>query len=251
MQTVNERLRDESIAHAVWISRYSTGVAARMVKILNDSDAELTARLLVALDSLDPGSFTVTRLESLLASVREVNGAKAQALTINRNEVNSTVDLTLTKQSGTGNRFVLQNSGNAELPFSVRVWGSSTRQNVFEVGTSAAYLFYAQKTSSGQLFDVNGAINCTTLNQLSDRELKDNIQIISDATEAIRKMNGYTYTLKENGLPYAGVIAQEAMEAIPEAVGSFTHYGKELQGPTVDGNELREETRYLNVDYAA
>lgn len=54
MQTVNERLRDESIAHAVWISRYSTGVAARMVKILNDSDAELTARLLVALDSLDP-----------------------------------------------------------------------------------------------------------------------------------------------------------------------------------------------------
>ncbi|EOM1899328.1 prophage tail fiber N-terminal domain-containing protein, partial [Escherichia coli] len=91
-----------------------------------------------------------------------VNGATAQALTINRNEVNSTVDLTLTKQSGTGNRFVLQNSGNAELPFSVRVWGSSTRQNVFEVGTSAAYLFYAQKTSAGQLFDVNGAINCTT-----------------------------------------------------------------------------------------
>ncbi|MDY8015881.1 prophage tail fiber N-terminal domain-containing protein [Escherichia coli] len=180
-----------------------------------------------------------------------VNGAKAQALTINKDEVNSTVDLALTKQTGTGNRFVLQNLGNTELSFAVKVWGSGDRQNVFEVGTSAAYLFYAQKTSSGQLFDVNGAINCTTLNQLSDRELKDNIQIISDATEAIRKMNGYTYTLKENGLPYAGVIAQEAMEAIPEAVGSFTHYGKELQGPTVDGNELREETRYLNVDYAA
>ncbi len=180
-----------------------------------------------------------------------VNGATAQALTINRNEVNSTVDLTLTKQSGTGNRFVLQNSGNAELPFSVRVWGSSTRQNVFEVGTSAAYLFYAQKTSAGQLFDVNGAINCTTLNQSSDRDLKDDILVISDATKAIRKMNGYTYTLRENGMPYAGVIAQEVMETIPEAVGSFTHYGEELQGPTVDGNELREETRYLNVDYAA
>ncbi len=180
-----------------------------------------------------------------------VNGATAQALTINKDEVNSTVDLTLTKQSGTGNRFVLQNSGNAELPFSVRVWGSSTRQNVFEVGTSAAYLFYAQKTSAGQLFDVNGAINCTTLNQSSDRDLKDDILVISDATKAIRKMNGYTYTLRENGMPYAGVIAQEVMEAIPEAVGSFTHYGEELQGPTVDGNELREETRYLNVDYAA
>ncbi|HHE8651341.1 TPA: prophage tail fiber N-terminal domain-containing protein, partial [Escherichia coli] len=31
-----------------------------------------------------------------------VNGAKAQALTINKDEVNSTVDLTLTKQTGTG-----------------------------------------------------------------------------------------------------------------------------------------------------
>ncbi len=51
-----------------------------MVKILNDSDAELTARLLVALDSLDPGSFTVTRLESLLASVREVNRAAINSM---------------------------------------------------------------------------------------------------------------------------------------------------------------------------
>ncbi|HEA2289848.1 TPA: tail fiber domain-containing protein [Escherichia coli] len=180
-----------------------------------------------------------------------VNGATAQALTINKDEVNSTVDLVIRKQTGTGNRFILQNAGNAELPFSISVWGSSERQNVFEVATSTAYLFYAQKTSAGQLLDVNGAINCTTLNQSSDRDLKDDILVISDATKAIRKMNGYTYTLRENGMPYAGVIAQEVMEAIPEAVGSFTRYGNELQGPTVDGNKLREETRYLNVDYAA
>ncbi|HBJ0904149.1 TPA: tail fiber domain-containing protein [Escherichia coli] len=180
-----------------------------------------------------------------------VNGATAQALTINKDEVNSTADLVIRKQTGTGNRFALLNSGNSELPVSIAVWGSSDRQNVFEVATSAAYLFYAQRTPAGQLFDVNGAINCTTLNQSSDRDLKDDIRVISDSTKAIRKMNGYTYTLKENGLPYAGVIAQEVMEAIPEAVGSFTHYGEELQGPTVDGNKLREETRYLNVDYAA
>ncbi|MDW6398930.1 tail fiber domain-containing protein [Escherichia coli] len=180
-----------------------------------------------------------------------VNGATAQALTINKDEVNSTADLVIRKQTGTGNRFVLQNAGNAELPLSISVWGSSERQNVFEVATSAAYLFYAQKTSAGQVLDVNGSINCSTLNQSSDRDLKDDILVISDATKAIRKMNGYTYTLRENGMPYAGVIAQEVMEAIPEAVGSFTRYGNELQGPTVDGNKLREETRYLNVDYAA
>lgn len=149
---------------------------------------------------------------------------------------------------------------STKLSSLIKVFGGETgRESVFEFGylnkeTSEydKYGFYCQfNTDNSIQFQVNGAVNCTTLNQSSDRDLKDNIQVIGDATEAIRKMNGYTYTLKENGLPYAGVIAQEVMEALPEAVGSFTHYGKELQGPTVDGNELREETRYLNVDYAA
>ncbi|HHY9708502.1 TPA: tail fiber domain-containing protein [Escherichia coli] len=139
------------------------------------------------------------------------------------------------------------------------LWGAESRPTVFEYkikdpDTNAAlsWVFYAQQnTDDSCQFQVNGAVNCVTVNQSSDRDLKDNIQVICDATEAIRKMNGYTYTLKENGLPYAGVIAQEVMEALPEAVGSFTHYGEALQGPTIDGNELREETRYLNVDYAA
>lgn len=139
------------------------------------------------------------------------------------------------------------------------LWGAESRPTVFEykvkdpdTNASLTWIFYAQQnTDDSCQFQVNGVVNCVTVNQSSDRDLKDNIQVIGDATEAIRKMNGYTYTLKENGLPYAGVIAQEVMEALPEAVGSFTHYGEALQGPTVDGNELREETRYLNVDYAA
>lgn len=139
-------------------------------------------------------------------------------------------------------------------------WGDSSTPLNYEVkavDTSSSEstlktLFTAKYFSDGSAsLAVEGTVTCTSVTQSSDRDLKDNIQVIGDATEAIRKMNGYTYTLKENGLPYAGVIAQEVMEALPEAVGSFTHYGEALQGPTVDGNELREETRYLNVDYAA
>ncbi|PXW42071.1 phage Mu protein F like protein [Klebsiella oxytoca] len=80
MATANNKLQDESLAHAIWVSRYSTGVANRMVKILNDSDAELTARLLVAIDTLDADSFTVSRLESLLVSVRAANRDAVQAM---------------------------------------------------------------------------------------------------------------------------------------------------------------------------
>lgn len=180
----------------------------------------------------------------------------AQTLTLADSGLTSTADLHLTQPSGmSGKAFVFQNSGNAYHDMYVQCWGNAyeglDRYSVFEVKLSTGCLFYAQKTDTSQVLNVSGNIECTTLSQSSDRDLKDNIQVISDATAAIRKMNGYTYTLKENGLPYAGVIAQECMEAIPEAVGSFIQYGEELAGPTQSGHELREETRYLNVDYAA
>lgn len=78
MATINNRLSDESIAHSLFVSRYGTGAARRMVTVLNESDAELTARLLVAMDSLGRDGFTVYRLESLLGSVREVNHTAIQ-----------------------------------------------------------------------------------------------------------------------------------------------------------------------------
>ncbi|EPF0539232.1 hypothetical protein ACSQHD_003143 [Yersinia enterocolitica] len=80
MATINERLRDEAIAHSLFQSRYGAGVARKMVKVLNESDAELSARLIVALDEVNPNSVTVKRLESLLASVREVNKQAVDAM---------------------------------------------------------------------------------------------------------------------------------------------------------------------------
>lgn len=174
---------------------------------------------------------------------------------------NSKLKRIFSYDSAFSKRLGINTSGTTSKDAEIYLWGGgeTSRPTVLEFklrepGTDTTYkwLFYGQlNTDESVQLDVNGTVNCTTVNQSSDRDLKDNIQVICDATEAIRKMNGYTYTLKENGLPYAGVIAQEVMEALPEAVGSFTHYDKELQGPTTDGNELREETRYLNVDYAA
>lgn len=102
MATVNESLRDEAIAHSVWISRYATGVANRMVKLLNETDADLSSRLLDALDKLPPDSFTVTRLESLLGSVRGLNqqaialmltGLQDELLALAKNEVSYQMSL--------------------------------------------------------------------------------------------------------------------------------------------------------------
>ncbi|EFN8473359.1 tail fiber domain-containing protein, partial [Escherichia coli] len=51
--------------------------------------------------------------------------------------------------------------------------------------------------------------------------------------------------LKENGMPYAGVIAQEALEAIPEVVGSAVKYQD-----AASGSEGEEGERYYTVDYS-
>ncbi|EQC1554438.1 host specificity protein J [Citrobacter amalonaticus] len=73
MATVNEQLRDEAISHAIGINRFGTGIANRMLKILNASDADISAKLIVALETLSPESFTVRRLESLLGDIRSLN----------------------------------------------------------------------------------------------------------------------------------------------------------------------------------
>lgn len=134
-------------------------------------------------------------------------------------------------------------------------WGNGDRPNVLEFKvldeSQAAWVWHCGTLpDKSRYLSVNGAVNCTSVNQSSDRDLKDNIAVIPDALEAIRKMKGYTYTLKENGMPYAGVIAQEVLEALPEAVSSFVQR-KEIPNPDQDGTPLITEERFYSVDYAA
>ena len=85
MTSVNARLLDEAIDHAVDLRRYSNGVLLRVIAELNRQDARLTAALAEALMRMEPESFTVERLEALLSSVRAINAeayaAAFQALT--------------------------------------------------------------------------------------------------------------------------------------------------------------------------
>ncbi|BFT63270.1 hypothetical protein [Pseudomonas moorei] len=73
MPTVNQVLEDEQIAHAVNLEKYKVGVVRRIIALLNRSDADLSAALTAALDRLPAESFTVERLEALLAEVRMIN----------------------------------------------------------------------------------------------------------------------------------------------------------------------------------
>ncbi len=224
----------------------------------NDSTVRLGADMYVETLSNEPGQLTIRfTYDGSTGASKYINFNSEGNLIVDSAILKSTVEKPLQinsanpairfnetdRPANTPTYTLIANGGNWFIH-------KSDYDDAGSTSTAISYNFANDRLDVKNL-KASGHITCETINQSSDRDLKDNIQVIGDATEAIRKMNGYTYTLKENGLPYAGVIAQEVMEALPEAVGSFTHYGEALQGPTVDGNELREETRYLNVDYAA
>lgn len=73
MLTANERLLDEAIHRAIDLGGYGNGVVGRMLALLNRVDADLFNQLQARLGDMDPASFTVQRLESLLISVRQLN----------------------------------------------------------------------------------------------------------------------------------------------------------------------------------
>lgn len=90
MPSVNEALQDRAIQHAVLIQRYGTGIADRIVRLLNSADAEIVEKLAVRLATIeergfDMGKATTKRLKALLDEVRALNsaiyGRVAEALT--------------------------------------------------------------------------------------------------------------------------------------------------------------------------
>lgn len=73
MMSVNDRLADAAVHHAVDLAQYSTGTVRRLIALLNRTDADLMAQLTTALATMDPASFTVERLDAVLQSVRALN----------------------------------------------------------------------------------------------------------------------------------------------------------------------------------
>lgn len=71
--SANARLLDRDIDHAIDLTRFSTGVAYRLIAVLNRADSRLLAALSEALLQMEAESFTIERLEAMLVSVRALN----------------------------------------------------------------------------------------------------------------------------------------------------------------------------------
>lgn len=80
MASVNEAIQSRAIAHAILIQKYGTGVANKIVRLLNSADAEIVERIAARLATIeqrgfDSGPATTARLNQLLEEVRALNRA--------------------------------------------------------------------------------------------------------------------------------------------------------------------------------
>ncbi|OCG24185.1 hypothetical protein A9G45_02660 [Gilliamella sp. HK2] len=71
--TINKRLRDEAIFHRVNLVGYENNLIKESLKLLNIVDKQLTAQLYVALEDMTASEFKISRLESMLSSVKSLN----------------------------------------------------------------------------------------------------------------------------------------------------------------------------------
>ena len=75
MATVNERLQSASIGHAVDLQHLSNAEVRKIVSLLNGADADLRKLLIEAIMKAGTDTYTAQRMNTVLASVLELNKA--------------------------------------------------------------------------------------------------------------------------------------------------------------------------------
>ena len=85
----------------------------------------------------------------------------------------------------------------------------------------------APKTDSSALtYNAStGTLSCTDFNTTSDVNLKKDIEIISNANEILKQINGVNFTWIETDKPALGVIAQEVEKVLPQLVAERSDTG--------------------------
>ena len=71
-----------------------------------------------------------------------------------------------------------------------------------------------------------GSLTCVNVNSTSDINLKKDIEVITDATDLIKQLNGVKFTWKKNDEKSVGVIAQEVENVLPELISEKQDTGE-------------------------
>lgn len=109
-----------------------------------------------------------------------------------------------------------------KLATSMQAWTVSGASVYIGTGTDCNLKYGIGNIAPQYKLDISGEIYASgNIIAFSDRRFKTNINLIENALDKTLAVRGYTYNRIDNpGKRYTGVIAQEVMEVLPEAVES-------------------------------
>lgn len=99
--------------------------------------------------------------------------------------------------------------------------------------TSVSFDGLTGKTGGTGDYETTGDMTANNFTASSDINLKENIEVVSDANEILNQLRGVKFTWKKNNEKSVGVIAQEVENVLPELVSS-----REDKTKTVNYNGL-------------
>ena len=188
-----------SWGHDFWVG------SERYLRIsdMNSADNGQGDGVAVYKDSWFKGNITTTATNSIIT----INGANAALYMGNRIKNNMIV---LWATAGTTN---LGTNDTAFFGFGIE--SSTLRYNVENTGH--AHKFYAATTLCLTV-NTTGITSAGEVTAFSDARLKSNVVTIASPLQKIANIGGYTFDRVDIGTRQAGVIAQELLPELPEAV---------------------------------
>ena len=112
-----------------------------------------------------------------------------------------------------GARFSLLSTGGNGIKYNGLSVTISNGDNIISVSSDAVDI--------SSPLSVTGDINATgDVTAFSDESIKENVEVIEDAVDKVQQLNGYTFDRTDiETSRQTGVIAQEVLKVLPEAVG--------------------------------
>ena len=145
---------------------------------------------------------------------------KTDASALTYNAANSTLSAT----TFSGNATTATTATNAT---NITLADESSDPTCFPLFATDATGNQAPKTDSSSLIynASTGQLTSVDFNATSDINLKKDIEVITDATDLIKQLNGVRFAWKANDRKSLGVIAQEVEELFPELISERTDTG--------------------------
>ena len=157
---------------------------------------------------------------SITATTSSSNGLYIPVITVSANGRVTAISNTLITSSGGGGTIGILNDIITNASYypmlSISSNNGSTLANTY---TSNTKLTFNPST---------GTLSATVFNSLSDENKKTNIKLIDNALEITENLNGVTFDWIENGLPSAGLIAQDVEKYLPQLITNSVENGKSL-----------------------